>query len=333
MVAGTLSQIGDTATKEIEKTFSLPDDLKYHKTGAVMASHLIGSMGQFLGNFMTQCVVYDALLGRKYTLDDLKNSSDIWKLATENPSPARCFTYKAPGKGETPQIMTCRQGAALLTPLLRQDVENAFQLFEGTLLGKRREETTLPGIQLKRYLPIALGTMTGMAGTAESAMLQQMLIPSVTGAIRDRAQEFAVNRGSLQQRATQETLAGVAAQKLIAMKNVLEALIYVAFIFILPMAMLPLGWSFIRTWVSLVMWIQLWPPLYAILNFIMTLAAQSKSTALVQTAGGITQSDGSTGRTTTPEGHLVNVSNSQLRSNLQLSESLSQNDRQQASKA
>ena len=67
-VAGSLSRIGDRMTKEIEKTFSLPDDFKYHKTGAVMASNLIATARTFqitntdlaetLKSFMTQCVVY-----------------------------------------------------------------------------------------------------------------------------------------------------------------------------------------------------------------------------------------------------------------------------------
>lgn len=88
LVAGTLSQMGDVLTREIEKTFSLPDDLKYHKTGAVMASNLIAQSRTFqvtnadlaetLRSFMNQCVVYDALLGKKYTLDDLRKTPDIW---------------------------------------------------------------------------------------------------------------------------------------------------------------------------------------------------------------------------------------------------------------
>ena len=87
MVAGTFSQIGDVITREVEKTFSLPDDLKYHKTGAVMASNLIAGskmvhitnleLAETLKSFMNNCVIYDALMGRKYTLNDLQNSPDI----------------------------------------------------------------------------------------------------------------------------------------------------------------------------------------------------------------------------------------------------------------
>jgi conjugal transfer mating pair stabilization protein TraG len=136
--------------------------------------------------------------------------------------------------------------------------------------------------------------MTKLAQSAEDIMLQQMLIRSTMDAIETKstslgnAPNVAVRRAYLQQRATQETLAGIAAQKLIAMKNVMEALIYVAFIFLLPMALLPLGWSFISQWVGLLLWVQLWPPLYAILNFIMQLSLRLKGSGAIETAGGIT---------------------------------------------
>lgn len=311
--AGIISKLGDRLTKEIEKTFSLPDDLKYHKTGAVMASHLIANAKTFhitnsdlaetLQSFVTQCIVYDALLGKKYTLDDVKNSPDLWKLACDKPSPARSCVFKAPGKEQKPQIVTCDKAISLLDAWLKRDVQNAFQLFEGKVFGKEDKKNTphrsslVSGAQLKQYLPGAFNYMTQMAKSAEDYMMQQMMIYSVVDSIENtstglgNAPNFAVRRAYLQQRANEETLTGVAAQKLIAMKNVLEALIYAAFIFILPLALLPSGWSFIARWIGLVLWIQLWPPLYAVLNFIMNVSVKSKGLGMIsgpQGTGGLT---------------------------------------------
>lgn len=310
-VAGVVSQIGHKVTQEIEKTFSLPDDLKYHKTGAVMASHLIASANTFhitngdlaetVQSFMTQCVVYDALLGKKYTLHDLRNSTDIWDLVVKNLSPARSFTFKGPGKGQVSQIMPCNKAVELLDQWLKRDIQNAFQLFESKVFGaSTAQDNSVPqskgaphlaslssGNQLKKYLPGAFDYMTQMSKSAEEYMMQQMMIYSVVDSIENtstnlgNAPNFAVRRAYLQQRATQETLAGVAAQKLIAMKNVLEALIYAAFLFILPLALLPQGWSYIMRWISLVLWIQLWPPLYAILNFIMNVSVRAKGMGMI----------------------------------------------------
>ena len=315
-IAGVISRIGDKLTKEIEKTFSLPDDLKYHKTGAVMASHLIGNARTFhitntdlaetLQSFISQCVVYDALLGKKYTLHDLKNSPDIWKLACENPSPARSFMFKPPGKNQKSQIVTCDKVVSVLDQWLRRDVQNAFQLFESQVFGKkdRREAPHLaslaPGSQLKQYLPGAFNYMTQMSKSAEEIMMQQMMMYGVVSGIENtstslgNAPNFAVRRAYLQGRANEETIAGVAAQKLIAMKNVLEALIYASFIFILPLALLPAGWSTIGRWIGLVLWIQLWPPLYAILNFIMNVSVKSKGIGMITSPEGAPDGSGLT---------------------------------------
>jgi len=323
-VAGLVSQIGDRMTREIEKTFSLPDDLKYHKTGAVMASNLIANAHNFhitnseltetMRSFVNQCVVYDALMGQKYTLDELKSSGDIWGLVSKNASPARAFVFKAPGRGQRPEILTCAQGVTRLKPYLETNVENAFQFFGRKIFGKGDEKrsaaggsanaqapatvtasNTKLGQQLKTYLPGAMNYMTNMSNTANDYMMQQMMIHSVVDGIESQstalgnAPNFAVRRAYLHQRANEENIAGIAAQKLIAMKNVMEALIYVAFIFLLPLAILPMGWRYIGKWVGLVMWIQLWPPLYAVLNFIMNLSVRAKGIGLVAPDGtGIT---------------------------------------------
>jgi conjugal transfer mating pair stabilization protein TraG len=265
-------------------------------------------------SFVNQCVVYDALMGQKYTLEELRSSGDIWGMVSKNASPARAFVFKAPGKGQRPEILTCATGVARLKPYLETNVENAFQFFERKIFSKdAAKPSTTPlaaganaevpapanssklGQQLKSYLPGAMNYMTNMASTANEYMMQQMMIHSVVDGIEAQstalgnAPNFAVRRAYLHQRANEENIAGVAAQKLIAMKNVMEALIYVAFIFLLPLAILPMGWRYLGKWVGLVMWIQLWPPLYAVLNFIMNISVRAKGIGLVAPDGtGIT---------------------------------------------
>ena len=300
--AGTVSKLSDTITRKIEAVFSLPDDLKYHKTGAVMASNLIAESRSYhitnadllatMREFVNQCVVYDALAGRKYTMHDLRTSDDIWGLVSQNASPARCFKFKAPERGAQAKICTCKEGVVELKKYLNIEVENAFQYFGNKFFsqkGQKKDKVKLinPSRELKQFLPISYSYMANMAKSASDIMMQQMMIYSVIDSIESKSTElgnapnFAVRRAYLQQRAQQETLAGIAGQKLIAMKNVMEALIYAAFIFIFPLAMLPMGWKFIARWGGLLLWVHLWPPLYAVLNFIMNMAARSKGIGMV----------------------------------------------------
>lgn len=299
MFAGTISKISDSITRKIEAVFSLPDDLKYHKTGAVFASNLIAESKTYhitdvnlietMREFINQCIVYDALLGIKYTIDDLLKSPNLWNLVIQNPSPARCFTFKAPGKNQQSEIVTCKAGVEKMRPYLEKDIQNAFQYFGNKLFGSHSATNASDhslinsGHQLKSYLPIAFDYMGKMANSATEIMQQQMMIYSVVDALENKsttlgnAPNFAVRKAYLQQRVSQQTVTGLAAQKLIAIKNILEALIYVSFIFVLAMAMLPAGWKFIAKWAELLVWINLWPPLYAILNAIMNMAARNQS--------------------------------------------------------
>ncbi len=304
--AGLLSDIGHTVTKKMEMVFSVPDDLKYHKTGSMMASNLIANSKKFqitnielketMKSFVNQCVVYDAMLGRKYNFNDLKNSKDIWALISSNASPARSFLFKGPAHDDVPEIITCREGVRRLEPLLSQDVENAFQLFDRKFFGNPdgvpNVPPRVPGALLKQYLPGAMNYMTDMSKTANDYMMQQMMIHAVVDGIESKSTElgnahnFAVRKAYLQQRANQETTAGIAANKVVALKNVMEILVYVAFIFMMPLALLPKGWSAISRWFGLLMWVQLWPPFYAALNFFQTFRGRDKSLGLLTDGGG-----------------------------------------------
>ncbi|MGL5719264.1 MAG: conjugal transfer protein TraG N-terminal domain-containing protein, partial [Alphaproteobacteria bacterium] len=307
-VAGTLSKLGDSLTRNLERIFALPDDLAYHKTGAMLASQLIAQAQHFhiinvelsetLREFVNQCVVYDALLGRKYTLQDLKQSSNLWELVTQNPSPSRSFVFKNPGKDSKTELCTCKEGVAKLKPYLEREVQTAFQIFGDKIFGRREgllkggASYLNPSEQLKQFLPLAFGYMAKMSKNATDLMKQQMMIYAVVDATQHKSEalgnapNFAIRRAYLQQRAQEETLAGIAGQKLLAVKNVLEALIYASFIFLVPMVLVPAGWRYLLRWSGLVLWIQLWAPLYAVLNFIMNVSAKSRGLGMLTLGDG-----------------------------------------------
>jgi hypothetical protein len=92
---------------------------------------------------------------------------------------------------------------------------------------------------------------------------------------------FAARRAYLQQRSTYETLGAMAGETLPTMKAVLESVAYGAFLFVIPLALLPFGYRFLLAWAQILLWLQMWAPLYAILNYIMTIAARSKTMSVL----------------------------------------------------
>ncbi len=142
-----------------------------------------------------------------------------------------------------------------------------------------------PRAELLKYLPLAYGQLGNLAKDASEIIKQQMMIYSIVDGVESNstalgnAPNFAARRAYLQQRSTYETLGAMAGETLPVMKAVLEAIIYTFFVFVIPLALLPFGYHFLLTWAQSLLWLQLWAPLYAILNYIMTISATSKTMA------------------------------------------------------
>jgi conjugal transfer mating pair stabilization protein TraG len=87
------------------------------------------------------------------------------------------------------------------------------------------------------------------------------------------------------------TMGRIAAQALPMIRNVIEAVIYAVFPFVLLLFLLAQGKGLalaIKSFVMSLVWIQLWPPLYAILNYVGTLAS-AKNLAAAASLGANTR--------------------------------------------
>jgi len=297
--AGYISKFGTIITEQVEKVFTLPDDLKYQKSGSLFAGNIIQQAKSFhitnedlaenMRGFVGQCILYDAMLGRKYTIEDLRHSDDIWELVSSNASPVRSFLWREPRQAGNlaarPEIITCREGVARFNRLWGQELDRSATIFGKKIFGNHALINSKA--ELIKYLPLSYGALGNMAKSAQEIIQQQMMIYSIVdgieanGAAVGNAQNFAARRAYLQQRATYETLGAMAGETLPTMKAVLEAIAYACFLFIIPMAILPFGYQFLLRWAQILLWLQMWAPLYAILNYVMTMAARSKTLSLL----------------------------------------------------
>ena len=288
--AGNVSKIGHFITEEIEKVFTLPDDLRYQKSGTLFASNIMmqakkfrivnDDVSQNMRSFVGQCVVYDVMLGRKYTMQDLKNTDDIWGLISSNASPNRSFVWRDPTTRRT-DIVTCKEGVQKFNSILTGVIDQTATVYGKRIFGKGGVVDSK--VELLKYLPIAYQSLGNISKSATDILKQQMMITSIIDGIESGSQavgnapNFAAKRAYLQQRSTYETLGAMAADTLPTMKAVLEAIAYAFFLFVIPLSILPFGYSFLFRWAQILLWLQMWAPLYAVLNYIMTMAAKSKT--------------------------------------------------------
>jgi conjugal transfer mating pair stabilization protein TraG len=273
------SSIGYRITVAFETAMHVPNDLSYNKTGMLFGAENALDIDRFeitnanleqnLKRFCHHCMLYDVSLGR-YSLNDLKTSTDLWKFLEERTSKVRCMQFisldPSNGKHET-SYLSCQEAIRQMTPYF--DAEKRFY-------GKQ---------EVLKNLPLTFQAITGIQKEKEELIGQQLMMHLLSKEMG--GEEFAKSRAYTQQKGISWTLGSLATNSLINLRGVLEALVYAAFILIFPLSVLPKGIKYITTWAGLVMWIQLWPPFYAILNYIMQLVAQGYAENLFGGVSGI----------------------------------------------
>lgn len=291
-VSSLISGIGKSLTEKLEQVFTLPNYLPYHETGLVFGSRLMAESTLFriqdplfqenMQRFVQQCVVYDVMIGSKYTMKDLKNSKDIWQLVSAKASPLLGFFYRMPNPADS-TIKTCQDGAKDLNEQWVTELQEASLKF-GKHFFPNVEAAQARNSFLEK-LPQSYALLSKISLQASDILQQEMMVNAIQSASRAKAYQlgaaadYGSAKASLQQRASYEIAGEMARLALPVMKNVFEAIAYGAFVFIFPLIVLPNGYQTLATYLGILIWIQLWAPLYAILNLIMLLTAQAKGVA------------------------------------------------------
>lgn len=293
IIASYTSIIGDALTQNIESQFSMPDDIRYHHSGMVFASRLVDAASQFeildaqfdqnLREFVHQCIFYDLLLG-KYSINTLMSSKNAWSQVSENASPARAFIYNN-------EVTVCRDGAHQLTDDWKHQIDLAAEQYARRIYPSEVKEAAKT--KLLKELPISYQYLTKLSDSAASIMQQNMMANAIQSGIVGMGaklnapaalESYAYARAQEQKRMTNKTLGDMAAHWLPLMKNAFEAIMYGSFIIIVLLSVFPFGWGIVKNYIFTLMWIQIWAPLYAIINLIVSYYAQTHSTAAVDGA-------------------------------------------------
>jgi conjugal transfer mating pair stabilization protein TraG len=291
------SLVGDVMTRFFETAFQvipdtnaqLPEALAYQKNGVMFGNRLIQAsraanvadpqLRADMIAFVHNCTVYDLQDG---TIDPaaFAQSTDIWALMG-TPNPGRFSTW-----GNPVQVDTCPAIYSQLNSRLPAEIARA-----RAMLALQMNPTLDPSIAagvIDGQLEQAY-TKTRIATAAQGAadlLRQNILInlvqdtntlaglrlndPAATMLATARANATASTNASF------ITMGRIASQALPMIRNVIEAVIYAVFPFVLLLFLLAQGKGLalaIKSFVMSLVWIQLWPPLYAILNYVGTLAS------------------------------------------------------------
>ncbi|MFM9916909.1 MAG: conjugal transfer protein TraG N-terminal domain-containing protein [Rhizobacter sp.] len=291
-IGHTLTGLFETAFQVVPGVGALPSELTYERNGLMFGNRLIRDTGNVvfqdpnfrtdLINYIHNCTMYDLIDG---TVDPgtFSSSDDVWALMG-TPNPARFSTLTGAGGAVTvdtcPNVYSNLNGR-LPAQLTRIQGKLAFQL--NPTLPSAAAAAAIAGQIQQAYLKNSIATA---AATAADLIRQNAVLNTINDSsniigqkINDPASMvLAVGRAQAvaQQNATWLNYGKVAEQALPVFRNVIEAITYALFPLFVLLLLLTSGRETMvafKGYAAILIWIQLWPPLYAVLNYMASIYA------------------------------------------------------------
>ncbi len=298
--ASVTSRIGHFLTTGFESAFALPDAEKFSKFGMVYPQRAV-SVLQGIGTatplgrrkvnrFVADCLTPE-LTDNPAKVNELAQSSDLWATVTASGwlNPARSTL------NENGEVKRCDEAAVELETFL-----NSFELDEikkklGALLTPDRAD---PAQAIMTSLPHAESLLLGLSRSLDSSLKHSIMLQAIPEGVSSIAQlsgsplSLAVNlakaQGNLASEISYRTMSEIAKVSLPKIRNCIEFVIIAAFplVFILIIAAGSNAGFIFRSFFVLLIWVQLWAPLYAVANYLLISVDSNPMNKIIAEYGG-----------------------------------------------
>lgn len=230
--------------------------------------------------FVKRCVVLPAMIGYRFTKEELFATDNIWKLVKDNAGGLRRVELFEP-KTRKYESMTCKEAAAYLERhLFPQEEDRILVKFASRRFNQANNRGTYfnydgkghlkkPDLEASLYMKHYFKNNIKKAyevDSAENVLKQQMMINAISNF---KSGSYAVARARMQHESSSLIGSDMASIYLPLMLVVFKCIVYGAFIFVVPMILMSGGFSKYMTYLVIIVSLQLWPALNAILNMIM----------------------------------------------------------------
>ncbi|WP_407437666.1 conjugal transfer mating-pair stabilization protein TraG [Lelliottia sp.] len=294
-IASLTTSVGYKMASTYDMLMSRPDSVTYSKTGMLFGSQIVAEtsdfttqnpeLAQMLPDYVENCVIGDILLNGKYTVNQLLNSTDPLALITSNPSPLRGI-FKMTSNAR--QFLTCQQAATEIRTLANIDVNPGSATF--TWLTQKVFGNKLNGASL---LSNAMGESYGYFYAGGMTAAQIMKNNITNSAVRQGIKGFAARSSdtanllnlATENAATKQRLSWAAGNEL-ATRTLpfAQSLLMLILVCLFPL-MIALaasnhslfGLNTLKIYVGGFIYFQMWPVMFAILNFASNFWLQSQT--------------------------------------------------------
>ncbi len=302
--ASITSHGGDYLTRAFETVFAMPTDLQFQKNGVMFGNTVVSKslttraeteFHSDLTNFINSCTYFDITAGR-ITETALKTSDNLWETMS-NTSLALTTKNSKAASGS----MTCDAAYRNITTRFPAVITDTTRR-DGMILNPSAISKAAAGAPYESQLTTSYTALTAISHTAVDLLRQNMVANAVRDSQMTEAQRLDSGVNAIVAQAQTEaenasninylTMARVAERAAPAIRNTVEIICYAVFPLIVIMLLIaPMeSGPILKNYVLTLVWIQIIPALYAVLNFVMTSASSLnlKGIVLASDVAGVT---------------------------------------------
>ena len=241
---GILESFGGGITSGFEQAFAPVGSAAFKDYGMMFGARLVNESRQWrianpefagnMENFLRRCVVIEAMIGSRFTPQDLIETDDIFKLVSDSAGTFRKVDLR---EGKRRHRLNCKEAAEYLATYLNGELDFLSKRYQNTDFGQAgAKHLGLGGMghqllnrQLKSNIELAYGGTFGTNIPAEKIIQQNMMINAIHD-YNNKADLYGYTRASMQQESSWMLGGKLASEYLPILLSVLKGLIYASFI-------------------------------------------------------------------------------------------------------
>jgi conjugal transfer mating pair stabilization protein TraG len=296
--AHAMSKVGDWLTGAFETVFSLPDDVRFRKNGTlfghrVLAERLAVKSGNpiltsNLLEFYRECVAPDVATGYIRMKEDIIEVNNVWASLNGKTNPARLVTVRDISDPMLLNTIGCDVAYQSLSTQLTAESNRQLTLLGSRLYPKMSQADA--GAAIVASLATSTNYLLGVAASAQDAVKQaivanfmidaQYLLPAQLGDAASAQTNLAMAQSLRSTSDSYKLMARIAESTMPKVRNAIELVQYAIFPVFLLFVVISghQAGAIIKSYATSLFWIQLWAPLYAVMNFIITMYSRSHYT-------------------------------------------------------
>ena len=288
---GALEAFGAGVTSIFEQAFAPVSSIPFKDYGMLFGHRIVQESKNWkianpefssnMDSFIKRCVVLEAMIGHRFTPEVVYSSADVFSLVTENAGTFRKIPLRING---AEQRATCKEAGGYFKNYMKSEVDKLAGKYINSDFGlagngSRGGQNAAINKILKRNIEIGYSSTLGIDASAEDIIRQNMMINSIKE-FNSKSDLYGYSRAKQEQNSNWFISAELAKEYLPLLLNIMKALVYASFVFIVPLMLISGGVDKYLKYGMLVFSLQIWPALNSVLNLFIELYSHSKAASL-----------------------------------------------------